>query len=75
LLDNDYKKLDVAIRQEGAFDSDLQNRFRLLLERSDDLRKMEVIERTVRKRLRESCQAEVAQELPSSHFFVPEVKK
>jgi hypothetical protein len=72
LLDNDYRKLEVSIRQKRAFDTDAQQRFQLLLDRSDELRKKEIVERQTRPGLRQKCQAEVATELPTDHFFVPE---
>lgn len=70
-LDNDYKKLVIAIRQEKNLTPALQDEFRTLMDRARDLRGKEVVERVPDKKLRSQFEAEVARELPVESFFVP----
>lgn len=72
LLDHDYKKLEVKIRQARAFTPELRQRFDLLLDRADDLKQKEIVERSIDENLRRRCREAVSQELPTNRFFVPE---
>jgi hypothetical protein len=71
LLDHDYKKLGVAIRQDGMLTANHQQQLRTLMDRTDDLKKMEVVERRIDERLRRKCRESVEAELPETNFYVP----
>lgn len=67
----DLRKLEVAIREAGTYSPELQARFARVLDRRQEL---VMAEATVRENrgLKERCQAEVARELPTNRFFIPE---
>jgi hypothetical protein len=71
LLDHDYKKLAHEIQQQDVFDVILQQKHRALLDRSDELKKKESIERTINERLRTECREKVELELPHENFYIP----
>jgi len=68
----ELKKIEVAIRQERAFGSELQKLFALALDRLGVLAKKPEGEYRISNALRGRCQEEVQRELPSTIFFVPE---
>lgn len=71
VLEHDLKKLEVSIRQKRAYDKELYDRFVAALDRMDNLI-IKYTESSEDKRLRERCQGEVLNELPSERFYIPE---
>lgn len=67
----DLRKIEVAIKQRGTFDKDLKERFSRALDRMAEAAVKSSGEYRVHKAMRERCEAEVLQELPTAHFFLP----
>ena len=71
VLENEYQKLEVSIEQRNCFDEGLQRQFDSLLDRENELRTKELVERTIDKKLRAQLMVEVESELPKERFFIP----
>ena len=71
VVEHDLKKIEVAVRQRRSYDQKLHERFIVVMERMNDLVQKKG-EYNVNEELRARCEKEVARELPSTHFFVPE---
>jgi hypothetical protein len=71
ILEHDLKKLEVSIRQKGAYDKELYDKFVAALDRMDSL-VIKYTESSEDKTLKKRCQAEVMAELPSERFYIPE---
>ena len=70
-LQHDYQKLAIQIHQTRDYSPSHKSQFQILLDRGDDLRAKEVVDRVPKKRLLVECRAAVDAELPEDNFFVP----
>ncbi len=71
-LEYELKKIEVAIRQERGFTPAMKKLFAASLDRFGVLAKKSESESRIDTKLKRRCQEEVASELPSEKFFVPE---
>ncbi len=69
-IDHELRKLEVAVRQAGAYGPALQQQFAAVLERKSELVLKEGTD-PIDDKLRRHCREQVDKELPQSHFFVP----
>jgi hypothetical protein len=70
-VEYDLRRIEVAIKQSRTYDRPLQERFANVLERMSEVATKDHGHLRVNKRLLTKCQAEVENELPSTHFFIP----
>lgn len=71
LLEHELRKIEIAVRQRKQYDAELQERFASTLDKMNDIYSKKGEYKQYDK-LRTRCEAEVAQELPSRRFFIPE---
>ena len=71
ILHHECEKISILINQYQSYDVILQERFIELLEKKDEIIKMEK-EPSINKKLKIRCEQETEEELLSSNFFVPE---
>lgn len=69
-LELDLRKIEVAIREAGAYTPELRQRFAQALDRKQELVTRELHLRDD-KTLKQRCQEEVKRQLPVDRFFVP----
>jgi len=73
LLDHGYHQLEVTVNEENAYSESSRQRFHSLLQQAAAL-DAKYPPLPLDRRLRTQLTDEVDAELPSSHFFVPEVQ-
>jgi len=72
-VDHDCMRIEIAARQRGAFDADLQERFDVVLERVAKLQEKDAESHTDTA-LRDRLQEEVLAELPVDSLYLPPEK-
>jgi uncharacterized protein YebE (UPF0316 family) len=71
LLNDEYNKLTISIKERRKYDNEMIDRFHKLLETKTTIVKGEPAE-GIDERLRRRCIEKVNRELPPNNFFVPE---
>ena len=71
-IEYELKAIEIGIKQRRTFDSELQSQFAEALKQMKEAAANPAGGFRTDDRLRKRCQEEVAYELPSDHFFVPE---
>ena len=66
------KKIEIGIRQQKHFTPGLKRQFFGILDEYGALAKKSQSDTRLDSKLRDKCQREVGQELPSTQFFIPE---
>jgi hypothetical protein len=68
-LHHDLEKIKILISQVQKYDDNLKKQFLDVLERKKELVQKNI--EPLNKKIRDKCQAEVINELPTNHFYIP----